>query len=154
MADNTQNTTATIPQIPGMVMMSQEQFDALMSRVSVVDRIVTALAGGEVKKNGRGGRHKAQPVLDTKTGIAYRTKAEAGKTVAPEFGLKVHNFVWYELVKGTKENPAKCPDRFQELTDEQYAEYLELQAKTKEPVQPAKVEPVKPEQAKQPVATK
>ena len=102
------------------VTMTAEQFDTLMGKVSQVDTFI-ALIQGAGKKNGRGGKHKAQPVLDTKTGKVYPTKSAAGMAVAPEYHLTVHNFVWYELVKGTKEKPAKCPNRFKELTPEDYA---------------------------------
>ena len=106
-----------------MVRKQQEQIDILMARmgeVSPIEALITALANGGAKKNGRGGKHAAQPVLDTKTGKVYRTKSAAGIAVAPEYGLKVHNFVWYELVKGTKTKPAKCPDRFQDISQEEF----------------------------------
>ena len=108
-------TPSTTPTIT----MTQEMFDQLMGKVSKVDALLAILEGVS-KKNGRGGRHTAQPVLDTKTGKVYRTKASAGMAVAPEYGLKIHNFVWYELVKGTKSNPAKCPNRFKDITPEEY----------------------------------
>ena len=91
------------------------------------EQINQLLQNGTQKKNGRGGRHAPQHVLDLKTGKVYRTKAEAGMAVAPEYGLKVHNFVWYELVKGTKNNPAKCPDRFRVISEEEYQERLKKQ---------------------------
>lgn len=128
MGKNKQKTTtpptpvvATAPPTPApqVVTMSQEDFDALMAKADQIDRIVAAIQGSG-KKNGRGGKHQPQPVLDTKTGVAYRTKSAAGIAVAPEYGLPVHNFVWYELVKGTKNKPAKCPNRFEEITQEDY----------------------------------
>lgn len=52
---------------------------------------------------------KAKPVLDTKTGIQYRSKASAGMSVAAEYGLDEKNtFVWYEVIK-------KDPTRFKEI---------------------------------------
>lgn len=91
--------------------------------------VQNAASGTTQKTNGRGGRHAPQHVLDTKTNKVYRTKAEAGMAVAPEYGLTVHNFVWYELVKGTKKNPAKCPDRFKVIDEDEYQERLAEQAK-------------------------
>lgn len=76
------------------------------------------------KTNGRAGRHTPIHVLDTKTNKVYRTQAEAGMAVAPEYGLAIHNFVWYELVKGTKNKPAKCPDRFTQISEDEYQERL------------------------------
>jgi hypothetical protein len=78
--------------------------------------------------------------LDTKTGKVYHSHAAAGMAVAPEFGLKVHNFVWYELVKGSKENPAKCPNRFKDISEEEYQKIL---AKQSAPVAPATPAPKK-----------
>lgn len=51
--------------------------------------------------------------MDTKTGNVYHSHASAGMAVAPELGLKVHNFVWYEII-------AKNPTRFKDITDEEY----------------------------------
>ncbi len=113
----------TVEQLVEMVRQQQEQIDALMeqaTKASPIEALIAQLTNGTTKKNGRGGKHTAQPILDTKTNKVYRTKSAAGMAVAPEYGLKVHNFVWYELVKGTKEKPAKCPDRFQEITQEEF----------------------------------
>ena len=106
-----------------MVRKQQEQIDALMERMeqkSPLEEMLTALTNGNTKKNGRGGKKVKQPVLDTKTGKTYRTKSAAGIAVAPEYGLVVHNWVWYELVKGTKKAPAKCPNRFREISQEEF----------------------------------
>lgn len=139
MAENTQvkeeqkqdnTTTTTLEQLMALVRKQQEQIEALTAQVSKpnpIEELVAAITANGEKKNGRGGRHQAQAVLDTKTGKVYRTKASAGMAVAPEYGLKVHNFVWYELVKGTKTNPAKCPDRFKEITQEEYDARLKKQ---------------------------
>ena len=105
------------------VTMSKEEHAEIMEKVSKIDSLL-ALLQGSPKKNGRGGKHKAQAILDTKTGKVYRTKSAAGIAVAPEYKLATHNFVWYELVKGTKEKPAKCPNRFKEITQEEYEEKL------------------------------
>lgn len=52
------------------------------------------------------GRHKAEPVKDTKTGKVYQSKSKAGMAVAAEYGLDpTDTFVWYEVVK-------KDPTRF------------------------------------------
>lgn len=54
----------------------------------------------------RRGRQKAQPVKDTKTGVAYQSKAKAGMAVAAEYGLDpMNHFAWYEVIK-------KDPKRF------------------------------------------
>lgn len=78
--------------------------------------------------------------LDTKTGKVYHAHSAAGKAVAPEYGLPVHNFVWYELVKGSKDNPAKCPNRFRDISEEEYQKIL---AKQSAPVAPATPAPKK-----------
>ena len=86
--------------------------------------------------------------MDTKTGIVYHSHASAGMAVAPEYNLKVHNFVWYELTKGTKNVPAKCPERFKDITEEKYQEVLKaneekLEKLEKPPVtQPAVIKPL------------
>lgn len=52
---------------------------------------------------------KAKPVLDTKTGVQYKSKASAGMAVAAEYGLDPTNtFIWYEVIK-------KDPNRFKEI---------------------------------------
>ena len=125
MAETTQTQQTNITEVLlGLIATMQKQ----------QEQINQLMQNGTQKKNGRGGRHEAQHVLDTKTNKVYRTKAEAGMAVAPEFGLKVHNFVWYELVKGTKNKPAKCPERFKVISDEEYEERLKKQ-KT-QPAQP------------------
>lgn len=56
---------------------------------------------------------EAKPVLDTKTGKAYRSKAAAGKAVAAEYGLDdKKSTVWYEVI-------GKDPGRFRELTPDE-----------------------------------
>jgi hypothetical protein len=46
------------------------------------------------------GRHKAEPVKDTKTGKVYQSKSKAGMAVAAEYGLDpTDTFVWYKVVK-------------------------------------------------------
>lgn len=49
---------------------------------------------------------RAMPILDTKTGKEYRSKAAAGKALAPEVGGDIgNNFVWYQVLR-------EFPDRF------------------------------------------
>ena len=121
------NITEVLLGLIATMQRQQEQINQLMQN-----------GNGSQKKNGRGGKHEPQHVLDLKTNKVYRTKAEAGMAVAPEFGLKVHNFVWYELVKGTKNNPAKCPDRFRVISEEEYQERLKKQnSQQAKPNQPA-----------------
>jgi len=55
------------------------------------------------------GRQKAQPVLDSKTGIRYKSKSAAGMAVAGDYGLDPNNtFIWYEVIK-------RDPSRFKVL---------------------------------------
>ena len=65
-------------------------------------------------------RKPAVRTLDTKTGSIYHAHSAAGKAVAGEYGLRVHNFVWYEVI-------AKDPTRFKDVTEEQYQAYLKTQ---------------------------
>jgi len=54
-------------------------------------------------------RRKAQPVVDTRTGIKYGSKSSAGMAVAAEYGLDpTETYVWYEVLK-------KDPKRFRVL---------------------------------------
>ena len=56
------------------------------------------------------GRQTAKPVLDTKTGMQYKSKASAGMSVAAEYDLDPTNtFIWYAVVK-------KDPTRFKEIS--------------------------------------
>lgn len=90
-------TTATVQGITmeEMLRQSMELNVALMSELREMRNGGVAVA----KKNGRGGRKTAVPQLDTKTGKVYHSKAAAGMAVAPEYGLVVNNFVWYEVIK-------------------------------------------------------
>jgi len=55
-------------------------------------------------------KQKAKPVLDTKTGIQYKSKSSAGMSVAAEYGLdSTDTFIWYEVIK-------KDPTRFKEIS--------------------------------------
>ncbi len=36
---------------------------------------------------------------DTKSGIKYRSRNAAGKAVAPEFGLPITNYVWFDVLR-------------------------------------------------------
>ena len=84
-------------------------------------RMQTVASGnGNGGGSGRGGRHVPQPVVDTKTGVVYRTKASAGKAVCAEYGIslfgkngKINNFVWYEVIKADS-------TRFKEISAEEY----------------------------------
>jgi hypothetical protein len=120
-----------------------ELMEAQKQDRELITLLVRQAANGtpQVARNGRGGRHPAQHVLDTKTNKVYRTKAEAGMAVAPEFGLTIHNFVWYELVKGTKNKPAKCPDRFEVIDDEEYEARLAEQTKKEQTPPEPKTQP-------------
>jgi len=103
--------------------------------------MIELMAGG----NGNGGTKKGRApraavrCMDTKTGNVYHSHASAGMAVAPEFGLKVHNFVWYEVI-------AKAPGRFQDISEEKYQAVLKANA---EVVEKAKADA---EKAKQTVA--
>ncbi len=75
-------------------------------------------------------RKPAVRTLDTVTGIIYHAHSAAGKAVAPSLGLKVHNFVWYEII-------AKFPARFKDVTDVEYQAYLKAHEAPATPVTPA-----------------
>lgn len=68
-------------------------------------------AGAQVVRAAKSrGKQKAKPVLDTKTGIQYKSKASAGMSVATEYGLDPSDtYIWYEVIK-------KDPTRFRELS--------------------------------------
>lgn len=36
---------------------------------------------------------------DMKSGIVYRSRNAAGKAVAPEFGLPITNYVWFDVLR-------------------------------------------------------
>lgn len=76
--------------------------------------------GGDTTKKGKAPR-PAVRCKDTKTGKVYHSHASAGMAVAPELGLKVHNFVWYEVI-------AKDKTRFQDISDEEYQAVLKADA--------------------------
>lgn len=105
-----------------IVTAQQKQIELLTTRTG------SGRSGGAVG----GGRREPKPVLDTKTGKVYRTMSEAGKQVAAEYGLAIHNWVWYSI-----------PDResrFKLLSNEEYlnrmkaeqpkAEQLKVEVKT------------------------
>lgn len=51
-------------------------------------------------------KDRAQPTRDTKTGKEYRSRTQAGRAVAHEYGLDGRNqFVYYQVVQ-------KDPKRF------------------------------------------
>ena len=136
----TKTGTGTKTEVNPMEIVARllEQNNELLREV----RDLRANGAKAVGTNGRGGRHAPIHVQDTKTGKVYRTQAEAGMRVAPEFGLKVHNFVWYELVKGTKNSPAKCPNRFKVLDEKEYQNLLAKQnAKVEQKVEQKSVQP-------------
>ena len=93
----------------------------LLKENNELRRMQTVASGnGNGGGSGRGGRHVPQPVVDTKTGVVYRTKASAGKAVCAEYGIslfgkngKVNNFVWYEVIKADS-------TRFKEISAEEY----------------------------------
>lgn len=48
-----------------------------------------------------------KPTLDAKTGIAYRSRMEAGKALAHEFNLELrqgYNLTWYDVVRLAESN--------------------------------------------------
>lgn len=58
----------------------------------------------------RRGRAKAKPVIDSKTGIWYRSESGAAKAVAKEYGLDPgDHFAWYVIIK-------RDPSRFKLAT--------------------------------------
>lgn len=74
---------------------------------------------GDAKK-GKAPRHAVR-CLDNKTGNVYHSHASAGIAVASEYGLKTHNFVWYEVI-------AKDKTRFEDITEEKYQAVLKANA--------------------------
>lgn len=101
-------------------------------------RMQTVASGnGNGGGSGRGGRHVPQPVVDTKTGVVYRTKASAGKAVCAEYGIslfgkngKINNFVWYEVIKADS-------TRFKEISAEEYNRSIAAAPVTTSTVTPA-----------------
>lgn len=88
---------------PGDINCARETAAVLSGKDKVLEpqRKIDTIVQTSKKKAAR----VAKPVLDTKTKIVYHSRAEAGKAVAGEYGLPVHNFVWYEVIK-------KDPTRF------------------------------------------
>jgi len=80
--------------------------------------------GNGTTKKGRAPK-SAVRCMDTKTGNVYHSHASAGMAVAPEFGLKVHNFVWYEVL-------AKDNTRFTDISEEKYQAVLKANAEKQE----------------------
>ena len=83
---------------------------------------------GETKK-GKAPKHAVR-CLDTKTGNVYHSHASAGIAVASEYGLKTHNFVWYEVI-------TKDKTRFEDITEEKYQVVLKANAEKQTTTQPA-----------------
>jgi hypothetical protein len=70
----------------------------------------------EISKSSRrkvglfGGKRVGTPVRDTKTGVIYRSKYQAGKALAAEAGANLTDrFAWYKLI-------SQFPGRFVEVT--------------------------------------
>lgn len=82
-------------------------------------------SNGTVKVSGNGKSRKGTKTLDTKTNLVYKSHAACGMAVAPEFGLKVHNFVWYEVLAKVGEG------RFKDITVEEYDERNQAKAEVK-----------------------
>jgi hypothetical protein len=141
MAENTQETNGT-QEVVDMSQMLRMANNLIEAQQKQIDQLMAMVQNGTKTNggNGRGGRHTPIHTLDTKTNKVYRTQAEAGIAVAPEFGLKIHNFVWYELVKGTKNNPAKCPDRFKTIDEDEYQRRMNQQNQQTAPKAETKVE--------------
>jgi len=98
----------------------EETIAILTTQVLSLTSRMDALEQGS---NGKGRRKReAKAVLDTKTGKVYHSHAAAGMAVAPEFGLKVHNFVWYEVIP-------KAPNRFKDISQEEYTKAVQEQQK-------------------------
>lgn len=63
-----------------------------------------------------GGKRVRTPVRDTKTGVIYRSKYQAGKALATEAGANLTDrFAWYKLI-------SRFPGRFVEVTSGKSAE--------------------------------
>lgn len=43
--------------------------------------------------------NKPKRTTDTKTGIVYKSRNQAGKAVAPEFGLPISDYVWFDVLR-------------------------------------------------------
>lgn len=82
--------------------------------------------GSGTTRTGRAPK-RAVRCMDTKTGNVYHSHASAGMAVAPEYGLKVHNFVWYEVI-------AKDKTRFTDISEEEYQAVLKANAEKQAPV--------------------
>lgn len=100
--------------VPGDIMSAREIAATLAGRgygrTAPPREIPAPVVQGAVEVAKKRVKMKAKPVLDTKTGIQYRSKAAAGMSVAAEYpGLDPKNtFVWYEVIK-------KDPTRFKEI---------------------------------------
>ena len=90
------------------------EMELLMARIATLERIVTLMEGIVVAnatgvttkgKQRFGGSHEAKPVLDTLTGIEYKSLSACGAAVAPTLGIPVTNTCWYAV-------KAACPGRF------------------------------------------
>ena len=72
--------------------------------------LLSKLGNGNGNGNGGSGGGKGQkfsdrspkPVIDTKTGIYYRTESGAGRAVCSEYGLEENNWVWYAVLAADK----------------------------------------------------
>ena len=119
-------------------MTTDGQMVAMAMELLALRRELDELKSGNGKTASAGGGRKAHHTRDTKTGRIYKSRAAAGMAVAPELGLKIHNFVWYEVL-------AKVGDsRFEDVTDEDWKAFQELEkekAENKTPVQQKTVEP-------------
>lgn len=114
-----------------MTMTIEQQVAMMAMELLAMRRELDELKSNDTKVSGNGKGRKGTKTLDTKTGKVYKSHAAAGIAVAPELGLKVHNFVWYEVI-------VKFPDRFKDITDEEYDEAVaKVEAKT-EPVKAQK----------------
>jgi len=49
--------------------------------------------------SGRFKNNNPKPTRDAQTGTEYRSRNQAGRAVAPQFGLPLDNFVWFEVLK-------------------------------------------------------
>lgn len=124
--ENAQNTQASAMDVIAMLLKENNDLRKMMTTM-------TADGGNGTTKKGRTPR-PAVRCMDTKTGNVYHSHASAGIAVAGEYGLKTHNFVWYEVI-------AKDKTRFVDISEEKYQAVLKAnvekqEAKVTTPVTP------------------
>ena len=95
--------------------VAEMRLEMAHERIAFLENVVaTGMAGGVttvVRPKQRAGiRHTAKRVLDTKSGITYKSLGECGRTLAAEFGLVADRggWVFYKI-------DTLAPGRFQKL---------------------------------------